>query len=334
MNLKKNNTEPEFAQWNYRILCAPLQEDIPTRKLRIVDDLPRRMTSDPGMTLEEMAETHYARFFLSDLHKMDQEKWFRTELMDKLMGQIPGMDNYGCDLPDPSFGITAEVFKKPGTILNSCYYHRNFQGKAGAMGQLTRRRGFNDQHIFMAQTTQDKIPFSEVTDCDSGECLRYKQRWSYAIPLEIIYLTPLYRWNPWNLPIHMWKDPGFDDVDANGRNGGSTPETAYNGTRPNLYYLTPEEFFQGAVEPDPDTADTSRGTVGVLDQKGNVRRVMASGTRIFLPELPGIGKIRLRYPIAPVHSDGSTIWKELQVLKDIVTRMDLYSGMLSDQPSS
>ena len=27
----------------------------------------------------------------------------------------------------------------------------------------------------------------------------YSSRWSYAIPLEIIYLTPLYNWNPYDI---------------------------------------------------------------------------------------------------------------------------------------
>ena len=323
-----NNTGPEFAQWNYRVACAPLDDDIPTNYFRIVDDLPRRMMTKG--TLEEVAESRYARFVVSEI-RGDIDKMFREGFLDKLMGQIPGMDNYGCDLPDPSFGITAEVYKEPGKVLNSCYYHRNFQGKKGAMGQVRRRRGFNDQHVFMAQNTQEKVPPVGVTDCDSGECVHYEQRWSYAIPLEIIYLTPLYRWNPYDLPIsYSWKDPSFKSVNADGRNGGMTPEKAYNGTRNNIYYLTPEEFFQGAEEPDKDPADTSKGVVGVLDKEGTVRRVAASGTRIFLPELPGIGKIRLRYPIAPIHSDGSTIWKELQVLKDIVMEMQRYSGMLYD----
>ena len=327
MNLKNNNTEPEFAQWNYRILCAPIEENLPTSKLRIVDDLPRRMSV--SKTLEEMADTRYARFFLSDLNNMNKEKSFRKGLLDKFMETIPGLDNYGCNLSDPSFGSTAAVLDHPETVLNSCYYHRNFQGKKGAMGLVRRRRGFNDQNIFMAQTTQEKIPPVAVNDCESGDtCVRYEQRWSYAIPLEIIYLTPLYKWNPWNIKFHERKTPGFDGVNANGRNGGNTTETAYDGVRYNIFYITPEEFFQGAGEPDPDPADTSKGTVGVLDQEGVVRNVMASGTRIFLPDLPDIGKIRLRYPVAPVHSDGSTIWKELQVLKDIVLRGDLYSHML------
>ena len=45
------------------------------------------------------------------------------------------------------------------------------------------------------------------------------------------------------------------------------------------------------------------GTVGVLDQQGNVRKVVATGTRIILPEIEGVGKCRIRYPIIPLHAE-------------------------------
>ena len=32
-----------------------------------------------------------------------------------------------------------------------------------------------------------------------NKCTTYTQRWSYAIPLEMIYLTRLYNWNPHNI---------------------------------------------------------------------------------------------------------------------------------------
>ena len=64
--------------------------------------------------------------------------------------------------------------------------------------------------------------------------------------------------------------------------------------------------------------------MGVLDPEGNVRRVAASGTRVFFPEIPGVGTLRQRYPIAPIHNEGSQIFKEVEALKDIVMRMDTY----------
>ena len=335
MNLINNNTEPTFAQWNYRILCAPLKDDIPTKNFRIIDDLPRRMAS--GKTLEEMTDTRQARFTLSDFTpgNVDKERSCRWCYLDTLMEQIPGKDNYRANLVDNSFGINAEHFNRKGEVLNTGYYHRVYQGnKAGAMGTVKRNRGFNDQNVYMAQTSQKKIPTVKVTDCVEGVCTDYKQRWSYAIPLEIVYLTPLYNWNPYNLSQCMdKKQPCFDAVIADGRNGGTNENKAYDGTRYNIFYNTPEELFMGSEEPERDPADTSKGVVGVLDQQGKVRRVVASGTRIHLPNIPGVGKIRTRYPISPLHDDGNTIFKEVQALKDIVMRMNKYSHMLREQPS-
>ncbi len=62
---------------------------------------------------------------------------------------------------------------------------------------------------------------------------------------------------------------------------------------------------------------------------GNMHNVTSSGTRIFLPEIPNVGIIRTRYPINPVHDDGSTIWKELQVVKDILLNQQKYSFMMN-----
>lgn len=53
----------------------------------------------------------------------------------------------------------------------------------------------------------------------------------------------------------------------------------------------------------------------MLDKTGQMRRVMASGTRIMLPEIDGAGTIRTRYPIIPMHSDGEQTRKELDALK-------------------
>ena len=48
------------------------------------------------------------------------------------------------------------------------------------------------------------------------------------------------------------------------------------------------------MEIDGDSADTTRDFVYVIDGEGVVRRTAASGTRIFLPNIPGVGIIRTR----------------------------------------
>ena len=121
-------------------------------------------------------------------------------------------------------------------------------------------------------------------------------------------------------------DPG-KSVNANGRSGKNDPGGAFNGTHSKLYYHTPTAFFKNTGSKE-DSADTSRGAVYVLDGEGNVRHVVASGTRIRLPEISGIGALRTRYPIMPTHQEGSATWKELEALKDLVMNPDSYKYMM------
>lgn len=63
-----------------------------------------------------------------------------------------------------------------------------------------------------------------------------------------------------------------------------------------------------------------------------VRRVAASGFRIFTPEIPGVGAVRIRYPIMPFHQEGSTIHKNLVALQDIVMDMKKFTNMFETRP--
>jgi len=74
---------------------------------------------------------------------------------------------------------------------------------------------------------------------------------------------------------------------------------------------------------------------------GNLRKCKASGTRIFFPLIPGVGILRQRYPIMPVHGEGSSVWKELEATKDLllksktngyIFREPLHSGPLPTEP--
>ena len=57
-------------------------------------------------------------------------------------------------------------------------------------------------------------------------------------------MTPLNRWNPFDLEYKgTFNRPLGKTVDAKGRNGGKTPEKAYNGTNSKKYYQTPAAFF-------------------------------------------------------------------------------------------
>ena len=335
-----NGTIPVFAQWNYRILCHPVSRDIPLNRFRVVDEFHARLPAK--RKYEEQANTRAARF---QLNPQDSDAGFKFErynnprftLLDELMSEIPGKDNYQGNLTDEAFDLPAHTIdpKKSGK-LNTAYYHRWFKVlEKDAMGQSIRHRGYADENLFMAMTTQPKVAGVKLKTCKGSrwrpKCNTISQKFSYAIPLEIIYLTPLHSWNPFDLEYKgSERTPYGKTVFLGGRYGGRTPEKAYNGTNSKKYYLTPSAFYSGK-EVSTDAADTTKNSVGVLDRKGVVRITRASGTRIFLPPISGVGICRQRYPIMPVHGEGSAVWKELEATKDILMNSKTY-GYIYREP--
>ena len=125
-------------------------------------------------------------------------------------------------------------------------------------------------------------------------CVTDSQKWSYAFPLEIIYLTPLNRWNPYKLVYKgKFNSEEGKTVKEGLRNGGYDVETAFNGLNSKTYYITPSEMFE-SDEQNKDEADTTQGVVGVLTPEGTVARVRASGIRVFFPNIQGVGVLRQR----------------------------------------
>ena len=125
-------------------------------------------------------------------------------------------------------------------------------------------------------------------------CETDSQKWSYAFPLEIIFLTPLNRWNPYKLVYKgKFNSEEGKTVKENNRNGGYDVDTAFNGLNSKTYYITPKEMFE-SDEKNKDEADTTQGEVGVLTPEGEVARVRAAGIRAFFPNIPGVGILRQR----------------------------------------
>ncbi|KAK2171221.1 hypothetical protein NP493_1090g00063 [Ridgeia piscesae] len=319
-----NGTYPQVAQWNYRILCHPLKRDVPLNRFRVVDDLIARMANKK--TLMEHERTRAARF---TLNSFDTDEWVDGKknygLLDELMAEVPGKDNYGANLYDESFDTATYPYNTTDTDtkLNVGYYHRwSRVVSKDAMGRTKRHRGFADENLFMAMTTQPKVAGVELNVCTGwhhNHCTLYNQKWTYAIPLEVVYMTPLLKWNPYDVEYkgNSRSDLG-KTVTAHGRWGSDRQaEKAFNGTNSKRYYQTPYEFFVNG-EQGTSEADTVKSHVGVLDRAGQMHKMTASGTRTFLPFIPNVGSMRTRFPIMPVHGEGSGVWKELEALKDIV----------------
>ena len=201
------------------------------------------------------------------------------------------------------------------------HYNRFYRtALAGAMGTTTRRRGWKDRTLWVAHTTHTKVA---ALSFDYGPT-----RATYAIPLELIYTTPLTNWNPYNFP---YDTASTNSPASGGRNGDKTnANRAYLGSSRRYFYRTPAEFFNGFG--DSDAADTSASVVGVVhpDTPNVVRQCVASGHWIFFPVIKGVtqhypyvgGRVRQRYPIAPVHVSTGVVWQEVKALQAIVATGD------------
>nr|KAG5705260.1 hypothetical protein BaRGS_010711 [Batillaria attramentaria] len=337
------NGEPVFAQWNYRILCHPTKSYVERSELKPVDNLGVRLVRKKSF--QEYVHQRGARFEIA-YPPTNHDHQVRYSRLDQLMEEIPGKDNYGANITDSVFGLTKYQVKHQASdedkLLNTAYYHRWFRlTEKGAMGETQAHRGFSDRNLFVAVTKQPRVaPMSVEYNCHTVHhghghneqvCSTSTQRVSYAIPLEIVYLTPLNSWNPYGLEYKG--DWHHSNIRANGRNGDHGINHAYNGTDSKAFYQTPAAFFTGG-DVDKDPADTARGSAGVLDRHGNVHSVKASGMRVILPYIPGVGTLRTRYPIMPVYAEGSPIWKELEALRDVVLDMKNHLKFFHTPPAA
>jgi len=271
--------EPVYAQWNYRIACHPIKASLSPKNLRPIDDIAVRMYNN--LDMRNFARNKAARFSINPFENADldlfsqsdeyNDTYFANSLLDDIMYEIPGKDNYPGHIIDDTFGKRKyEMKQNSRTELNTARYHRHFKTvSTGGTGIVNHNRGFSDPYLFVAETTNPKIAKMGMRDCqlDNGKevCHTYEGRYSYAIPLEIVWLTPLQTWNPYD--IHF--STNLRDPLANRRNGQHTISRAFNGSSSISYYNTPAEFFHGG-EPQKDNADTGRNIATVLDSHGNV----------------------------------------------------------------
>ncbi|XP_074660708.1 uncharacterized protein LOC141913148 [Tubulanus polymorphus] len=304
------NGVPILAQWNYRIVCHPLKNYLSTKRLVLVDDLDVRMANKHDIKQYEMSRA--ARYKLAP---KDEDSWkegsYQYDLLDELMSEIPGKDGYGAFMVDDGIsGSRAKSFVEPEKDLNAAYYHRWFTGDRDAMGSRFQHRGFDDESLFAASTTQEKIAPAEADYCKRKKCVQTKQRFTYAIPLEIVYLTPLNSWNPHNIAYK------HDEDRKTSPGSGKKPDNAFTHAWRETYKLTPHEFY-ASNEYSGDPADTSNGFMYIKDNKGVPQKVVASGAKLLLPPIPGIDhRVRLRFPIMPIHQEGSVYWKKIDALQD------------------
>ena len=340
----KDGVAPQLARWNYRILAVPLKDDVELARFIAEPDLQVQLSFMQPQTREDLFKTRAARFRLnkyigSSQARIETEayaRWPVYSYLDDLMAQIPGLDNFAPHKPPKDDVVfysargneTAYAYGDRSVKLDSRFYNRYFSvSTAGAMGEARRRRGWNDDNLWVASTSQERVAALEGAD---GRL----DRKSYALPLEVIFTTPLTAWNPYNLTIHP--DNTYGLPARLGRNGSLTnPRFAYDGVERRNYYLTPVEFYGDLAS--GSAADTSVTPVGVISaadkgtpREGTVYKVAASGHWIHLPKIPGVAqsvpahsdRIRQRYPIAPARPTSRTVWQELKALQAVVSDSD------------
>ena len=296
----KNPYNPLLRQFNYRIVCHPIQGDLPLSQFRPDDDFASRM--DMSSNPQRWLASNGVRFSLENpISGKQVDQHLKYTLLDQLMEQVPGKENYGGVLRDNSCGIKS-YNARTGKEINAAYYHRS-------------KRTWHDRNLFIAKTANKNVMGVRV------KCNGYDEieRWTFAIPLEVVYLSPLSKWNPFDIEYKgMAGSTLGKTVTANGRNGDKKNKAkAYNGLAHSIYYLTPTAFFSGG-EINADAADTALGSVGVLNKRGQLKITVASGVRIFFPNISGVGVCRQRFPINSLASDDQTTYKELKALIAVV----------------
>ena len=298
VRLSDDRGTPRYAVTRYRVLTKRLGTlaEWPVDEITdVVDDPATRIRFDQGG--KAFANSRQSRFRV--LHaRGDIEIAARSGpgLLDRIMAQIPGLDGPGAEIAEQSAETRGRVIRGFGdTDLNAAHYSRWHALPPGG-SQSDTRRGFNDPTLFVAQATREEV---------AGFAARgHDFRVSWAIPMEIILAPPHMVWNPYRLP----ELENRAAVTANGANG-NTAATAFAGIHPDRYwYMTPDELFTGRPG--------WRQRAWVRDAQGTARRVRASGVYIFMPRMENCGPVRLRYPIAPIHHEGSPAYGHALAIRE------------------
>ncbi|XP_066929408.1 uncharacterized protein [Clytia hemisphaerica] len=337
--MRFENSTPVFAQWNYRILCHPLNQSVPLTKFKPAEDIASRMKRK--MSWEQYSKSRSARFELDrDLNPdeaMFREKDMARNFLDKLMEEVPGKNNYGGRIEDAGFDAEVQDFNGNGP-LDVSRYHRWFKmANKDAMGRQQSHRGYADSYMFAAKTTQSRVSGLHMRACRKVKykdgtrkliCENRNEKWSYAIPLEIIYMTPLSKWNPYGIKYNP-NCAGYENTNDTRKGTGLCADysRAKKHACDRFYYITPSEFFSASSEGEKDPADTAKKGFCMLDRDGNGVVASPSGTRIMFPEIKGVGKLRQRFPISPIHGHGTPVWKNLNALADMFMHNASYHFM-------
>ncbi len=311
---------PVFAIFKYRI-CAKRVGSLvkfPVKEILDKVDDPLVQLRWPNFDIEKTRSQRY-RVRQATGAEYRRFDWNKPTLLDEFMSQVPGLDGYGAELTE-THKYPGEVedllyhYDKP-EVLESAYYSRFYSMKnRGAANRSKARRGYNDPMLWVARTSRKEV----LARTNEGESFAY----SYAIPLELVVDTFLDKWDPYEVQR-------LEDIHPDAEGQKQRLATLLQGVRSGslgkeeiqpveaqhddgLYYHTPVELFTSS-DTTSDPADTGAFALWMMCKDGKARKHYASGIPFFLPKVDGTGEpVRLRYPIYPVHYEGSDMYQHIQ----------------------
>ena len=140
-----DDNSPVIAQWNYRIVCHPIEAELPTSYLQLVDDIVAQKHNK--FTREQYQNSRAANFDLSgvDVNGERVNGPLDYTFLDKIMSEIPGKDNYnahidGIPIDDEKEGGFYSAEPGKDKKLNAAYYHRAFLQKDSDGKQVNKTK--------------------------------------------------------------------------------------------------------------------------------------------------------------------------------------------------
>ena len=157
------------------------------------------------------------------------------------MEEIPGSNNDNSQIDGEGFDNMILLSANPSSVgerLDASRYHRSYKlAEKDAMGVETTQRSFSDR-LYVAMNNQDDVVGLTLNYISGkGDALteqRVSVKVSYALPLEVVFMTPLAEWNPYDI---SHKDD-CDDV-----KGSGTLNDPYDASCPERFFRTPQKVI-------------------------------------------------------------------------------------------
>ena len=154
------------------------------------------------------------------------------------MEEITGKNNDNSFIDGQGFDNLLLYSANPGkpakTKLEASRYHRSYKlGQADAMGVENTQRSFSDR-LYVAVTNKDQVVGLTLKYLSEKVEKELSIKVSYAFPLEVVFMTPLANWNPYNIP---------HKTDCSAVHGVGSSTDPFDATCPQRFFRTPQAVF-------------------------------------------------------------------------------------------